>query len=186
MKLGELLRHIAPAIAGVVGTAVGGPLGPAAALAVKMLSEKLLGKPDATEAEVEQAISALPPAEFVKLRELDLKFKAEAEERGIKLIEKTADLAGEQEKGVTERWVADVASDSWLSKNIRPICLLYILIVYTVFASASAFGVAVTEAYVKLLGEWGMLVMSAYFGSRAVEKVVALVQSRHEARETKG
>lgn len=73
---------------------------------------------------------------------------------------------------VTKRWQADMTSDSWLAKNIRPMVLIFILAIYTIFASASAFGVNVTQGYVELLGQWGMLVVSAYFVGRTVEKAI--------------
>ena len=63
---------------------------------------------------------------------------------------------------LTKRMQADMASDSWLSKNIRPMTLIAILAGYFIFAGLSAAGVQVNEAYVKLLGEWGMLIMSFY------------------------
>lgn len=75
---------------------------------------------------------------------------------------------------VTKRWQADMSSDSWLSKNIRPMTLLYILSVYTIFALLSAAGILVTPAYVELLGQWGMLIMSAYFIGRTVEKGLSI------------
>ena len=64
-----------------------------------------------------------------------------------------------------------MGSDSWLSKNIRPMTLIAILGAYFTFASASAFGISVNESYVKLLGEWGQLIMLAYFGGRTAEKI---------------
>jgi hypothetical protein len=67
-----------------------------------------------------------------------------------------------------------MASDSWLSKNIRPGTLIYILTAYLLFAGLSAAGIEVNEAYVALLGQWGMLVMTAYFGGRTVEKVMEM------------
>ena len=63
-------------------------------------------------------------------------------------------------------------SDSKLSKNIRPMTLVYILTAYLIFAVGSAFGLNVNERYVELLGQWGMLVMSAYFGGRTLEKIM--------------
>jgi hypothetical protein len=51
--------------------------------------------------------------------------------------------------------------------------LIAILGAYFVFASASAFGWSVNESYVKLLGEWGQLIMLAYFGGRTAEKIFA-------------
>lgn len=79
------------------------------------------------------------------------------------------------EGNVSERWKSDMTSDSWLSKNIRPLTLIFILSVYTIFAISSAFGVKVTESYVELLGQWGMLIMSAYFVGRTVEKGISLI-----------
>ena len=77
-----------------------------------------------------------------------------------------------EQVNTTQRWTADMSSDSWLSKNIRPMTLVAILVAYFVFASSSAFGYTVNESYVRLLGEWGQLVMLAYFGGRTVEKIM--------------
>ena len=73
---------------------------------------------------------------------------------------------------ISKRWQADMDSDSKLSKNIRPMTLVYILTAYLVFAIGSAFDLNVNERYVELLGQWGMLVMSAYFGGRTLEKIM--------------
>jgi hypothetical protein len=67
---------------------------------------------------------------------------------------------------------ADMGSDSWLSKNIRPMTLIAIFVGYFMFAMMSAFGLEANEAYVTLLGQWGMLVMSFYFGGRTLEKII--------------
>lgn len=75
---------------------------------------------------------------------------------------------------VTDRWTADMSSDSWLSKNIRPMTLIAILAGYFVFAFMSAFGLEANESYVTLLGNWGQIVMLAYFGGRTVEKVMEM------------
>ncbi len=83
-----------------------------------------------------------------------------------------AELAEKQE--ITKRWQADMTSDSWLSKNIRPLTLLLILGGYFTFAMMSAFGLETNKSYVELLGNWGMVVMTAYFGSRGVEKVAEI------------
>ena len=87
-----------------------------------------------------------------------------------KLADIQADITEAQE--LTKRLQADMSSDSWLSKNIRPMTLIAILIGYFVFATASAFGIEVKQAYVELLGQWGMLIMSAYFGGRTLEKIM--------------
>ena len=79
-----------------------------------------------------------------------------------------------EQDNVTGRWSADMASDSWLSKNIRPMALVAILTGYFGFALMSAWDINVNNAYVELLGQWGMLVMSAYFGGRTLEKIIEL------------
>jgi len=87
------------------------------------------------------------------------------------LAELQADM--NEANNVSDRWKADLASDSWLSKNIRPMTLIAILAGYFVFATSSAFDLNVKQAYVELLGQWGMLIMSAYFGGRTLEKIMA-------------
>lgn len=86
-----------------------------------------------------------------------------------------ADLQADmnEQDNVSKRWEADLNSDSWMSKNIRPMTLIAILVGYFVFATASAFELNVKQAYVELLGQWGMLIMSAYFGGRTLEKIMA-------------
>jgi uncharacterized membrane protein (DUF106 family) len=77
-----------------------------------------------------------------------------------------------EQDNLTKRMEADMKSDSWLSKNIRPMTLVFILVVYTIFAALSAADIEVNNNYVELLGNWGMLVMSFYFGARTLEKVM--------------
>jgi hypothetical protein len=77
-----------------------------------------------------------------------------------------------EQNNVSARHTADMASDSWLSKNIRPMTLVAIFAGYFVFAMMSAFDLEANEAYVTLLGQWGMLVMSFYFGGRTLEKII--------------
>lgn len=72
---------------------------------------------------------------------------------------------------VSDRWKADMGSDSWLSKNIRPLALIAIFVGYFVFTMMSAFGYRAEEAYVQLLGQWGQIIFLAYFGGRTVEKL---------------
>ena len=87
-----------------------------------------------------------------------------------KLAEIQADTAEQHE--LTARLQADMNSDSWLSKNIRPMTLIFILMAYFLFAMMSAFGNNANEKYVELLGQWGMLIMSCYFGGRTLEKIM--------------
>jgi hypothetical protein len=87
-----------------------------------------------------------------------------------KLAELNADNVEAQE--LTKRMQADMGSDSWLSKNIRPMTLIYILTAYLALALFDAFGLDISDSFVSLLGQWGMLVMSFYFGGRTLEKVM--------------
>jgi uncharacterized membrane protein (DUF106 family) len=87
-----------------------------------------------------------------------------------RLAELQADNVEAQE--VTKRHEADMKSDSWLSKNIRPMTLVFILITYTSFGLMSAWDLEVNNNYVELLGQWGMLIMSFYFGGRTLEKIM--------------
>jgi hypothetical protein len=82
------------------------------------------------------------------------------------------DLYKTEQNNLTDRLKADMSSDSWLSKNIRPMTLVAIFVGYFTFAMMSAFGHNANQAYVTLLGQWGMLVMSFYFGGRTLEKIV--------------
>jgi hypothetical protein len=77
-----------------------------------------------------------------------------------------------EQNNLTDRMKSDMGSDSWLSKNIRPMTLIAIFVGYFMFAMMSAFGYNANEAYVTLLGQWGMLVMSFYFGGRTLEKII--------------
>ena len=139
-----LLKGVAPTLA----MAVAGPMG---ASAVTALASKF-GVSDSVDA-VAKAIAGDPAAT-------------------AKLAEVEADFAKAELEAVTKRWEADMKSDSYLSKNIRPLTLIAILSAYFLFAMMSAFSVNVNETYVKLLGEWGQLIMLAYFGGRTVEKVM--------------
>jgi uncharacterized membrane protein (DUF106 family) len=77
-----------------------------------------------------------------------------------------------EQDNLTKRAEADMKSDSLLSKNIRPMTLIFILLTYTVFGMMSAWDIEVNNNYVELLGQWGMLIMSFYFGGRTLEKIM--------------
>jgi hypothetical protein len=127
------------------------PLGPLLEVGSKILDRVL---PD-------QAAADKAKAELAKLAQ-DGELAKMANDTKLFEIEQT---------NISDRWKADMGSDSWLSKNIRPMTLIAILAAYFTFASASAFGISVNESYVKLLGEWGQLIMLAYFGGRTAEKI---------------
>jgi hypothetical protein len=112
-------------------------------------------------------------AESAKLKLLEMQQNGE-------LAQLNADVAEQHE--LTDRLKADMASDSWLSKNIRPMTLIAILTGYFVFAMMSAFGIDTNQRYVELLGQWGMLIMSFYFGGRTLEKVLAMTKKPDAAK----
>ena len=108
-------------------------------------------------------------AEAAKLKLLEMQQNGE-------LAQLNADVSEQHE--LTDRLKADMGSDSWLSKNIRPMTLIAILTGYFIFAFMSAFGHNTTERYVELLGQWGMLIMSFYFGGRTLEKILAMKEKK--------
>ena len=78
----------------------------------------------------------------------------------------------ELEQGnVTDRHKSDMNSDSWLSKNIRPATLIFIMSAFFIFAIMSACGVGVDEQYNSILSQIFMLSLSFYFGGRTIEKL---------------
>ena len=87
-----------------------------------------------------------------------------------------------EQDNLTKRAEADMKSDSWLSKNIRPMTLIFILLTYTVFGMMSAWEIEVNNNYVELLGQWGMLIMSFYFGGRTLEKILTLTKKSDAAK----
>ena len=97
-------------------------------------------------------------------------------EIGAMLKKEDIDLQYEQE--LTKRLQSDMTSDSWLSKNIRPLTLIFILVMYSLLSISSGFKFEVTESYVQLLGQWGMLIMSFYFGGRTLEKMTTVVKGK--------
>ena len=149
----NLLKGIAPTLA----TAVAGPLGGAA---VTALASKF-GVSDSVEA-VAKAITT-DPAAAQKLAEMELEFAKVALE-----------AQKSENEAITKRWESDNNSEGWLNKNIRPATLIYLLTTYNLFALMSAFGHTVNESYVTLLGQWGQIVMLAYFGGKTVENVMKL------------
>jgi len=121
------------------------------------------------------------PEDVAKLRQLQYEHEERLIELGIEKaklemaeLELLAKAAQADANNITDRWKADMSSDSWLSKNIRPMSLIAIFTMYSVFAMMSAFGYNANESYVQLLGNWGMLIMGAYFGGRTVEKLAEM------------
>ena len=79
----------------------------------------------------------------------------------------------EMQKQVTERWKMDMNSDSWLSKNIRPLVLVFLVVatVLLVFIDAGVISFQVQDKWTDLLQLVLITVIGAYFGGRSIEKV---------------
>ena len=79
----------------------------------------------------------------------------------------------EMQKQVTERWKVDMQSDSWLSKNIRPLVLIFLVVstVLMIFIDAGVIAFEVKDTWVDLLQLVLITVIGAYFGGRSLEKV---------------
>jgi hypothetical protein len=108
--------------------------------------------------------------------------KAEAQAKLMELAQKgqLAELEADnvEAQELTKRLQSDMGSDSWLSKNIRPMTLIYILTAYLAMVIMDASGLDISDNFVSLLGQWGMLVMSFYFGGRTLEKIMDMKAKR--------
>jgi hypothetical protein len=96
--------------------------------------------------------------------------KLEAERKVKELI---ANYEIEMEKNITSRWEADLKSDSWLSKNVRPMTLIFLIVctMLLIFIDAGALKFEVKSSWVDLLQLVLITVIGAYFGGRSFEKV---------------
>ena len=96
--------------------------------------------------------------------------KLEAER---KIKELVANYQIEMEKNITSRWEADLKSDSWLSKNVRPMVLIFLIVctMLLIFIDAGAIKFNVKDSYIDLLQLVLITVIGAYFGGRSFEKV---------------
>jgi hypothetical protein len=86
-------------------------------------------------------------------------------------MELFAQAAQSDADNITDRWEADMSSDSWLSKNIRPMSLIAIFCGYFLFAMMSAFGHNANESYVQLLGQWVCLLWVLTLVGSTIEKL---------------
>ena len=139
---------------GILDSLAGGPLGALVSIGDKIL-DRVVPDPAANQA---------AKMEFAKL----------AQDGELAKMANDTKLFEAEQNNVTDRWKADMSSDSWLSKNIRPMALAAIFVAYFLFTMMSAFGYNAQESYVQLLGQWGQIIFLAYFGGRTVEKLADL------------
>lgn len=122
----------------------------------------------------------LDTASSTTLRELEMKHEEFLLSAAVKKQEMDMEAEKAAQAAVSDRWKADMLSDSWLSKNIRPLVLIYLLGAYTVFSIGSGISFNITQAYVELLAQMLMLVMGAYFAGRTIEKIVDMKERGKE------
>ena len=98
--------------------------------------------------------------------------KDEKLEAKRKLKELILSHEAEMEKNITDRWTADMNSDSWLSKNVRPLVLIFLIVctMLLIFIDAGALSFTVEEKWTDLLQLVLITVIGAYFGGRTAEK----------------
>jgi len=99
--------------------------------------------------------------------------KEEKLEAERKIKELMANYEIEMEKNISSRWEADLKSDSWLSKNVRPLVLIFLIVctMLLIFIDAGALNFEVKSSWVDLLQLVLITVIGAYFGGRSLEKV---------------
>ena len=100
--------------------------------------------------------------------------KEEKLEAERKIKELVANYEVEMEKTITDRWKSDMASDSWMSKNVRPMVLIFLVVstVLMIFIDAGALSFNVEAKWTDLLQLVLITVIGAYFGGRTIEKKI--------------
>ena len=95
--------------------------------------------------------------------------KLQAEQKIKQLV---SDYETKMEQNITDRWKADMNSDSWLSKNVRPLVLIFLVVctVLMIFIDAGSIKFVVEEKWTDLLQLVLITVIGAYFGGRSFEK----------------
>jgi len=91
----------------------------------------------------------------------------------LKVKELISNYEVEMEKTITDRWEADMTSDSWLAKNVRPMVLIFLVVctVIMIFIDAGSIDFTVEQKWTDLLQIVLITVIGAYFGGRSLEKV---------------
>ena len=91
----------------------------------------------------------------------------------LKVKELISNYEVEMEKTITDRWEADMSSDSWLAKNVRPMVLIFLVVctVIMIFIDAGSIDFTVEQKWTDLLQIVLITVIGAYFGGRSLEKV---------------
>ena len=124
--------------------------------------DKIFGK---TATDVADKVAGIADR-FIRTKDEKAEFEMEMEKIFIQ-------AEAEIQKQVSERWRHDMTSDSWLSKNVRPMVLIFLVVctVLMIFIDAGFISFEVKDSYVDLLQLVLITVIGAYFGGRSLEKV---------------
>tara|TARA_Y100001938_G_scaffold137869_1_gene202651 strand:- start:378 stop:770 length:393 start_codon:yes stop_codon:yes gene_type:complete len=97
----------------------------------------------------------------------------ERAEAKLKIEEMAANLDIQMQKEVSARWSQDMNSDSWLSKNVRPLTLVFLTFIFVIlsFFDGNVGGFEVSKEYIPVYQTLLMVVYGAYFAGRSIEKV---------------
>lgn len=121
-------------------------------------------------------ITSYFPPDMTASQKADAQAKL-AEMQG-KLQSEVLAFESSMEQQLTDRHTADMASDSWLSKNIRPLVLVYLMGAWTLFAGLSLFAGDVAPEYVEMLKQMLMAAFGFYFVGRTAEKITQIIKSK--------
>lgn len=118
----------------------------------------------------------LSQEKLAEMRQLEFTHEEKLLELGIKKQELELESEKSATEAVTKRWEADMLSDSWLSKNIRPLSLIAAFALFLIFSVLSLFNLNVHNDYLTLLGDLLKIMVGAYFVGRTFEKSVDVYQ----------
>ena len=97
----------------------------------------------------------------------------ERAEAKLKIEEMIGNLESRMQEEVTTRWTQDMNSDSWLSKNVRPLTLVFLTFIFVIlsFFDGNVGGFEVSQEYIPVYQTFLMVVYGAYFAGRSIEKI---------------
>ncbi len=157
------LPFLAPLLKALVGSGLSTLAGAVAAKGKKWVEEK-------TGVQIPDDPTGLTGDKLLELKKAEMAHEEVLVNAALE--EKRLELEAERHAGtqVTDRWKADMSSDSWLSKNVRPATLAYWTVIISVMAFASQW-VKVDEAWIELIKVSYVTILAAYFVGRSVQHV---------------
>ena len=164
-------KQMVGSVAPLLGGTLGGPLG---AVAGKFIADAL----GVEEKDLPGVMSNASPDIMYKLKQLDTEFEVKMAEIGLNREQLQVQFEGQ----VTERHANDMKSDSWLSKNIRPVMLgitgivIYVLSFVIILSNLSIQQAELAKAVMGLLVSLFTIMVTFYFSSRGIEKIGTIMQ----------